>query len=149
MCSKCTHHTRTVEERFWEKVGPSGTADCWPWTGGVNSQGYSALRVGKMKVYAHRWIYAHWFGSIPAGLTIDHLCRKRTCVNPTHMEVVTRGENVLRGISIFAQNARKTHCLRGHPFDEANTRLVRKGRQCRICAERAWRKRYAATKALP
>jgi hypothetical protein len=44
-------------------------------------------------VLAHRWAYEHFIGPIPAGLEIDHLCRVRHCVNPAHLEPVTKSEN--------------------------------------------------------
>jgi hypothetical protein len=72
-------------------------------------------------------------GPIPEGLVIDHLCRNRGCINPTHMEPVTNAENVLRGEGPTAVNARKTHCKRGHPFDDVNTYVYAKGRACRMC----------------
>lgn len=88
---------------------------------------------------------AHHVGAIPSGLTIDHLCKVRRCVNPAHLEPVTRGENVLRGDTITAANARKTHCPRGHEYDDANTYVCKRGlRSCRTCARERNRERKAA-----
>jgi hypothetical protein len=75
---------------------------------------------------------------VPKGLTIDHLCRNRACVNPAHMEVVTNRVNIMRGDTPAARNAARTHCAHGHPFDESNTyhRAGKKGqagRDCRAC----------------
>jgi hypothetical protein len=83
---------------------------------------------------AHRWSWEKVNGSVPDDLHIDHLCRNRACVNPAHLEPVTRRENILRGVGITAQNARKTHCKNGHEFTEANT-YIRPGghRGCREC----------------
>jgi hypothetical protein len=73
-------------------------------------------------------------GPIPEGLTIDHLCRNRGCVNPAHLEAVTNRTNLLRGDGIAALNARKTHCKRGHEFTPENTYVWREGtRACRAC----------------
>jgi hypothetical protein len=73
-------------------------------------------------------------GSVPKKLTLDHLCRVRHCVNPSHLEIITRGENVLRGISIPAKNAVKTHCLNGHPLFGPNLYERRDGyRNCKKC----------------
>ena len=83
---------------------------------------------------AHRVSYQLVVGEIPEGLTLDHLCRNPSCVNPDHLEPVTTKENILRGVSKIAQQARQTHCKRGHPFDEENTMIVRgSARQCRAC----------------
>lgn len=68
---------------------------CWLWQGCLNVRGYGQL--GKGSRAAHRVFYERHVGPIPEGLTIDHLCRVRHCVNPAHMEPVTVAENVRRG----------------------------------------------------
>ena len=93
---------------------------------------------------AHRAIYEKWIGPIPAGLTLDHLCRNTACVNPCHMEPVTLSENARRA-PIWS--SKKTHCKRGHAFDEANT-LIETGktgkpnRRCRECHNAGQRRRW-------
>ena len=85
---------------------------------------------GRPKRLAHRVLYEKWFGPIPNGLDLDHLCRNTWCVNPYHQEPVTRRENLLRGETVTARNAAKTHCIRGHllpPYQAG------KKRQCRPC----------------
>ena len=85
------------------------------------------------QVGAHRFAYTEAKGAIEDGLTIDHLCRVKACVNPSHLEAVTLRTNILRGENTAAKNARKTHCHRGHPFNEENTYRVPGGRACRQC----------------
>lgn len=82
----------TAEEHFWVKV--EKTADCWLWLG-AKAAGYGLFRGHR----AHRWAYENLRGPIPEDLTIDHLCRARACVNPAHMEAVTREENTRRAIA--------------------------------------------------
>lgn len=123
---------------------------CWVWTGStvrnthrLNSQPYGYFSVYHKMCRTHRFIYELLNGSIPDSLEPDHLCRNTLCCNPTHLELVTRSVNVLRGMSPSLSVARKiarTHCSRGHPYDEANTywsrgSLAEKGgiRECRIC----------------
>lgn len=92
---------------------------------------------------AHRVLYESWTGSIPEGCEPDHLCRVRHCVNPLHLEAVSHRENNLRGVGPIAMNARKTHCPKGHPFNETNTILHPRGngvkRDCRECQRESWR----------
>lgn len=122
--------------------------ECWIWAGQTDGQGYGSVSIyvgnGRSTTQrAHRLMYENLVGPIPKGLVIDHLCRNHTCVNPKHLEPVTSGENVLRGISSPAMNARKTHCLRGHPFDKKNTRITPVGgRKCRKCHYLHYRKSY-------
>lgn len=107
---------------------------CWIWQLGMFRTGYGSVWNGERNTVAHRVYYEDLIGPIPDGLTLDHLCRNRACCNPGHLEPVTMRENVLRGDSITGRNARKTHCLRGHPFDEQNTRIMKGGgRACRAC----------------
>lgn len=123
-----------LAERFWSKVDRRGPDDCWEWQGYRLSSGYGQIRIAGTKWLAHRLAYVVNVGPIPEGLTIDHLCRNRACVNPVHLEVVTRGENVLRGEGVTAINAVKTECDHGHSFDAENTYIDRRGwRSCRAC----------------
>jgi hypothetical protein len=91
---------RTDDERFWSKVDATG--DCWEWTGQA-VQGYgsftsraSGTRSGR--IGAHRWAYQTLIGPVPEGLVLDHRCRNTRCVSPTHLDPVTQGENVRRGV---------------------------------------------------
>jgi hypothetical protein len=122
----------TAAERFWAKVAKTDT--CWLWTAATQG-GYGVFRVSSTKqVKAHRWAYESLVGPIPEGLTLDHLCRVRNCVNPEHLDPCTTGVNTLRGDSGSARNARKTHCLNGHPLEGDNLMRDARGmRQCRIC----------------
>lgn len=111
------------------------TDTCWLWIGSVNSTtGYGRISRGAGKhIPAHRAAYELARGPIPEGLVIDHLCRVRHCVNPSHLEPVTPRENTLRGVGITAQNARADHCKRGHRLNEANIFMQRGQRLCRTC----------------
>lgn len=114
-------------------VGYGGS--CWVWLGGQGKQGYGQLRWrGSSSMGAHRVAYEELRGPVPNGLHLDHLCRNRLCVNPDHLEPVTPVVNILRGFGAHAQNARKTHCKRGHEFTPENTYLIAGGgRACRAC----------------
>jgi hypothetical protein len=129
--------TQNEEVRFMAKV-VADTSGCWQWTGAKNSWGYGNVRIAGRTERAHRSSYQIFIGPIPAGLTLDHLCRNRACVNPLHLEAVTMSVNIRRGQGICVVNSRKTYCAKGHPYSEANTYLTtRGGRECRIC-RREW-----------
>lgn len=86
--------------RYWSKVEWASRDECWLWTGALNDSGYGVILIDDHRtlMYAHRVIYERFVGPIPAGMTLDHLCRTRHCVNPTHVEPVTNAENVRRGV---------------------------------------------------
>lgn len=124
------------EERFWRQVAPQGDELCWSWLGTVvKTYGYLQM-AGHRRVLAHRFAYELLVGPIPNGLEIDHLCRNRTCVNPSHLEPVTRGENIRRSTGITNSNAAKTHCPQGHEYSPENTIIGKTplGGDYRICA---------------
>lgn len=86
-----------VEDRFWSHVNFLTPTGCWIYDIGDNTAtGYATTSVNGKTVRAHRWAWEHFNGPIPEGLTIDHLCRTRTCMNPNHMELVTPSENSRR-----------------------------------------------------
>lgn len=126
-----------LPDHFWSSAMPCPISGCWLWLGTITGAGYGHRRIGGQDKLMHRLAYEALIGPIPSGLQIDHKCRVRCCVNPTHMEPVTNRVNILRGVGITAEAARKDRCSNGHPFDEENTRLVKRGefqwRRCRAC----------------
>lgn len=126
-----------LSERFWPKVLMAAPDECWLWGAYIAPEGYGRIHAGRdspRPLLAHRVAYELLVGPIPEGLTLDHLCRNRGCVNPAHLEPVTNRENIMRGTSVPARNARKTHCKHGHVFSPENTRLRRDGsRICNAC----------------
>ncbi len=136
----------SVLERFWSKV-QLAKSGCWEWTGGL-CNGYGQFWTGQRTLGAHRYAYEMAYGPMPIHLETDHLCRNRKCVNPGHLEAVTRLENFLRGESFMVQRAAQTHCWRGHEFTAENTGTPSSGhRRCRACQaihRKDWRKRKRA-----
>lgn len=135
----------STEERFWLRV--EKTDSCWLWRDPSSPALYGRFKVADHSVGAHRFAYELLVGPIPEGMEIDHLCGIRNCVNPKHLEPVSGRVNKLRGKTVNALNAGKTHCVNGHLFDAANT-LVRAsgGRSCRAC-HRMTQRRYLLRKA--
>lgn len=154
-----------LRDRTLAKIAIPATPDaCWEWTASRDGHGYGQIGSGtKGKILrAHRVTYELWNGSIPMEdghgrkFDLDHLCRNRACVRPDHLEPVTRGENVRRGLASVVNRERAasiTHCPQGHEYSEANTdrQPTRYGgisRSCRTCKRERKRARRARAKAL-
>ena len=127
--------TRPLPPRFWAKVRARDSG-CWEWTGAL-TKGYGLTSLGRRGeglIAAHRWAYMALVGPIPAELECDHLCRNRACVNPAHIELVTRKENLRRGVGVGksggAHHRKKTHCPQGHDYDYVGRHGWRKCRRC-------------------
>ena len=151
-------HAKSTRSRLFEKTA-AGPGGCVIWTAYINVDGYGTIRVANTRRNAHRVAYELLIGPIPEGMQLDHLCHTRDascaggptcmhrrCVNPYHLEPVTPRQNTLRAPKSSATvNAAKTHCPQGHPYDEANTWVSKKGkRHCRTCLNDHQRKYRAA-----
>ena len=153
--------SRPIEERFWDHVWAEPMSGCWLFVAGDNGYGYGSLLCNRdddfptSRVYAHRLSYEMHVGPIAPGLEIDHKCRVRCCVNPDHLEAVTRKENARRSLPFVRMAQRKrvemrTHCPSGHKFSPDNTRIHGDGyRVCITCSRAACRKDYWKKKSKP
>jgi hypothetical protein len=123
-----------LPDRFWTRVTPKRFG-CWIWEGGKDSNGYSFISWEGRNIRGHQLAYQQLVGPVPEGLQLDHLCERKACVNPNHLEPVTQIVNILRSAtSVPGMNARKSHCKYGHPFSQENTYRTSRGhRQCRSC----------------
>jgi hypothetical protein len=151
------HHNsfraRSWPDRFWARVDKTGRGlsfegtPCWLWTGGTTPNGAYGVwhRRANRKILTllpHRTAYELMVGGISAGYTIDHKCRNTLCVNPAHLEPVPHIVNLLRGNTVNAVNAAKTHCKHGHAFTVENTyiRPDNGNRMCKMCNRLASRR---------
>lgn len=113
---------------------------CRVWQNYLGPNGYGLFTMLGVRDYAHRQSYRWFVGEIPDGLHIDHLCRNHACVEPTHLEPVTRKVNAERGIRATA-----TVCINGHEFTPTNTTIRANGtRKCKRCDADRHSQRYRA-----
>lgn len=114
---------------------------CYIWMGSLNKGGYGSVGFRGKTRNAFRVAFELARGPIPEGLEPDHLCRIRSCVNPDHLELVTRSINLTRGRGGEVRRARAnkiTHCPLGHSYSGHNLYADRKGRRgCRSCRQAA------------
>lgn len=91
---------KTTQDRFWSKVSKS--SGCWEWVcGRYTLDGYGMFSIGHKTLSAHRYSYFLYHKYMPPrGMVIDHLCRNKVCVRPSHLEMVTSRENTVRGNTI-------------------------------------------------
>lgn len=101
-------------ERLLAKVDiPDHAPDtCWLWQGAVDPNGYGRFYFQGRMLGAHRVAYQLLAGGVDGELDLDHLCRNRGCVRPSHLEPVTRRENLLRGDTLTAAHVQGEDC--GH-----------------------------------
>ena len=128
------------DQLFFDAVDTDG--DCWEWQLYVHPAGYGMLTRRGKRHYAHRYVWEMMVGPIPEGYDIDHLCRNKACVNPDHLEPVTRKENLRRGVTRQGKPSkikgfRYEMCRRGkgpHRMEDPNLYYNhRGGRQCKAC----------------
>jgi hypothetical protein len=134
--------------RFWSKVDK--TDSCWIWVACKYKDGYGRFRLNGRCHRAHRVAYELLVGPIPPGLVLDHLCRNRACVNPSHLDPVTHQTNIARGHAPMLSRLRArdvTECRRGHEFTPENTYTAPRGhRECRKCRRAAVRRYHYSKK---
>jgi hypothetical protein len=122
---------------WWSKVDCSDADGCWLWTQSTGSHGYGQTWDGVTVRLTHRVAWTLTNGPIPDGMTVDHRCRNRRCVNPAHLRLLP---NVLNAHD--NGNHRKSHCPLGHPYDPENTYVNPRGhRYCRACRAR-WKRKH-------
>ena len=139
---------KTIYDRMEGKIVPEPNSGCHIWMGKVTQSGYGAVRTGVKDNYyiVHRALYEKYVGEIPDGFQIHHMCHERLCVNPNHLMVLSAADHT-RLHGNFRHLALKTHCKRGHLYDEENTHMYRGHRICKECNKLTSRKRNKRLRA--
>lgn len=133
-------HRNTIDD-VWDLIDVADdVGKCWLYRGRPTTRGYGQISVNGRRIAAHRAAYESQYGPIPEGLVVDHQCHNlddcngscphRLCCNPMHLQPVTNIQNI-RNSSRHCGS--RTRCLRGHEYNEANTRTYRNKRYCRVC----------------
>lgn len=145
-----------LEIKFWRHTMPEPNSGCWLWVGDRDMGGYGILTIYEASVRvarlrAHRLSYELFKGPLSAELDLDHLCHTynrtceggrtcvhRCCVNPDHVDPVTKEENGRRA------GNRISHCPRGHLYSADNIGPSHGGRRCLTCHREKETARYHA-----
>jgi hypothetical protein len=129
-------HARTVEGPVFNGV------TCKLWTKATDYDGYGKFTLDGHCLRAHRVAFFLAKGYWPKPTT-DHLCRRRACIEPAHLEAVTVRVNILRGEGPSAKQARQVTCKNGHPITGDDVyRWKGQRRRCRLCHRATWKRFY-------
>lgn len=125
------------------RIQPIPESGCWVWILRIDRNGYGRIKYGGRNMRVHRVWWMRNVGLIPDGMVIDHMCRERACVNPSHLRLVTGRQNTLENsFGVCARNKAKPRCPRcGGDYKRFLSRANRWGRRCLSC-EREHQKIY-------
>lgn len=91
----------SLDKRFWRKVDKAGADECWFWNAATNGK-YGIIRSSVKPfpwILAHRASYELCVGDIPAGMHVMHSCDAPLCVNPAHLSIGSRADNMADCVS--------------------------------------------------
>jgi len=120
----------TIEEtnRFLSHTTDIGI--CWIWNGAIRDKYGRSSHRGKIYT-SHRLSYLLYVDNIPEGYDIHHICKNKLCVNPAHLQAVSKKEHGRLDL--------KTHCKYGHEFTPENTYKRDNKRWCKVCASNRYK----------
>jgi hypothetical protein len=127
-----------LPERYRKRIRVDDAKGCWLWLGAKTSKGRGNVKICGRAVSTHRFFFELLIGPVPSGMELHHKCEVPTCCNPDHLKVRTRLQHRRIHLERKYANREKTHCPRGHPFNQENTHVeLRNGkfvrRRCKTC----------------
>jgi hypothetical protein len=136
-------------ERFFEKFELNPETGCWIWQDKPSNQGYGRIqdKHPRRLIQAHVLSYEIFIGPIPPGKEPHHTCENKICVNPNHLEALTRREHLL------AHRRNPNTCMNGHVYQDGSyafykTRSGGQTKQCKVCQRERLQKIKLAKAAL-
>src|SRR6516162_1404227 len=123
-----------VPQRYRKRIQIDPETGCWLWMGCKSKRGYVYIGFFGRNFLCHRFIFELLIGSVPQGFELHHKCKIRHCVNPDHLDVVTRLQHKTQH--------HITHCKKGHELTPENTFTWKHVRKCRICKSEARHRTY-------
>ena len=137
-------------DRFLRRVNIGKPNQCWDWRGARTPFGHGQFwYIDKLHV-AHRWLYEYLFGKIQKDLDCHHTCENPSCVNPFHLQLVTRKQHIDQSPRTISHiNKKKLSCLQGHKYTYENTWVDSKGyRRCKQCLSIQHHEQYMKNKEI-
>jgi hypothetical protein len=142
----------SLAEKFEERYIPEPNSGCWLWIGAIRTGGYGTFYDGEKTVGAHQfsWMVSQGVECVPDKMDVCHTCDNPSCVNPDHLWLGSRSDNMFdasrknRLSYRMHFNSMKTHCPQGHSYEGRNLRYNSKGRICISC-ERVYKARKRAS----
>jgi hypothetical protein len=83
-----------IQNRIEKNYMPVTECGCWIWTGGLDKDGYGKICIDGMNQRAHRVSFELHREKIPDGECALHTCDIRCCINPDHIFIGTRADNM-------------------------------------------------------
>ena len=125
------------EQAFWSRVKIAGPDECWEWQGKLTKRGgygqlpFTTWESRRANRYSY---YLNVDRNFDRSLDVCHSCDNPPCVNPRHLWLGTRKDNLIDMCNKNRHpNKKKTHCRKGHEYTLENTYIYKNGRWCREC----------------